>query len=335
MIVEATTPTRIDLAGGTLDLYPLYLFLEGGVTNNVAISWYSRVRIETRRDSEIHLRSTDLNTELVAPSVAELPLDKSLSLVARIVKFYAPVTGINVITNNTAPIGSGIGASSSLLIALSGALDRLNGSRMDPSLFVDYGANLEAQVIAIPTGKQDYLAALYGGVNAFHFTVKGWSREALVTDEEKLRIVEDRAVLSFTGEPHFSGTNNWNMMKNFMENAPGVRDSLGEIGQIAYQMRQAMLAFDLDWVGDLLDKEWQCRRQLAEGVTTPHIEQMAAAAREAGAIASKIMGAGGGGCMITVVKENRRQAVEAALRQAGATIMPFQIDRKGLTVTEL
>ena len=335
MIVEATTPTRIDLAGGTLDLYPLYLFLEGGVTNNVAVSWYSRVRIETRRDAEIHLRSADLNTELIAPSVAELPVDKELSLVARIVKFYPPVTGINVITNNTAPIGSGIGASSSLLVALSGALDRLNGTRMDPALFVDYGANLEAQVIAIPTGKQDYLAALYGGVNAFHFTVKGWSREALVTDEEKLRVMEDRIVLSFTGESHFSGTNNWMMMKNFMENAPGVRESLTEIGQTAYQMRQALLAFDLEWVGELLDKEWQCRKRLAEGVTTPHIEQMAEGAKEAGGLASKIMGAGGGGCMMTIVKENRRQAVEAALRRTGATIMPFQIDRKGLTVTEL
>ncbi len=335
MIVESTTPTRIDLAGGTLDLYPLYLFLEGGVTNNVAISWYSRVRIETRRDSEIHLRSVDLNTELVAPSVDELPVDKGLSLVARIVKFYAPVTGINVITNNTAPIGSGIGASSALLIALSGALDRLNGSRMDPALFVDYGANLEAQVIAIPTGKQDYLAALYGGVNSFHFSVKGWNREALVTDEEKLRTLEDRIVLSFTGEPHFSGTNNWNMMKNFMENAPGVRDSLTEIGETAYQMRQALLAFDIEWVGDLLDKEWQCRKRLAEGVTNPQIERMVEAAKEAGGLASKIMGAGGGGCMITIVGEGRRQAVEAALRHTGASIMPFQIDRRGLTVTEL
>jgi D-glycero-alpha-D-manno-heptose-7-phosphate kinase len=335
MIVEAVTPTRIDLAGGTLDLYPLYLFLEGGVTNNIAVSWYSRVRIETRRDREIHLRSADLNAELVAPSIDELPIDQTLSLVARVVKFYAPVTGINVTTNNTAPIGSGIGASSALLIALSGALDRLNGTRLDPALFVDYGANLEAQVIAIPTGKQDYLAALYGGVNALHFDVKGWQREALLTDEDKLHALEDRIVLTFTGESHFSGTNNWGMLKNFMENAPGVRDSLSNIGETAQKMRQALLAFDLDWVAELLDKEWQCRKNLAEGVTTPQIERMTEAAREAGGLASKIMGAGGGGCMITIVADGKRQAVEAALRKAGATIMPFQIDRKGLTVTEL
>jgi D-glycero-alpha-D-manno-heptose-7-phosphate kinase len=335
MIVEAVAPTRVDLAGGTLDLYPLYLFLEGGVTVNAAINWYSRVRIETRGDAEVHLRSVDLNAELLAPSVDRLPVDKELGLVARVVKCYPPATGINVITNNTAPIGSGIGASSSLLIALSGALDRVNGTRMDPTLFVDYGANLEAQAIAIPTGKQDYLAALYGGVNACHFDVKGWRREALVTEEEKLRVMEDRMVLSFTGESHFSGTNNWNMMKNFMEDAPGVRESLREIGETACRMREALLAFDLERAGELLDREWQCRKRLAEGVTTRQIERMAEAAKEAGGLASKIMGAGGGGCMVPGVRESRRREVEEALLGAGATIMPFRIDREGLAAREL
>jgi D-glycero-alpha-D-manno-heptose-7-phosphate kinase len=216
MIVEATTPTRIDFAGSTLDLYPLYLFLEGGITDNAAINWLSTVRIETREDSEIHLRSEDLKTELAAPTVGELPVDQELDLVARVVKFYAPKTGVDVITKNTVPHGSGVGASSSLLIALSGALDRINGTNLDPALFVEYGANIEAQVIAIPTGKQDYLAALYGGVNAVHFGVGGWERENLVAEEEKLQALEGRIVLTFTGESHFSGTNNWAMLKRFI-----------------------------------------------------------------------------------------------------------------------
>ena len=335
MVVEATTPTRIDLAGSTLDLYPLYLFLEGGVTDNTAVDWYSRVRIETREDAEIHLRSEDMNTELVAESIDALPLDKELSLVARVVKFYAPATGVNVRTNSAAPHGSGIGASSSLLIALSGALDRINGTKLDPRLFVEYGANLEAQVIAIPTGKQDYLAALYGGVNAFHFGVNGWERESLVTEEDKLRTLEQRIVLSFTGESHFSGTNNWSMIKNFIEGAGDTRDFLREIGDIARHMREAVLAFDLDTVAELLDREWQCRKGLAEGVTTPQIEKLVAAAQSEGGLASKIMGAGGGGCMITIVAEGKREAVERALTRAGATVMPFLIARTGLTVREI
>lgn len=335
MIVEAATPTRIDLSGGTLDLYPLYLFLDGGVTNNAAIDLYSKVRIETRDDPEIHLRSVDTDTELVAPSIEALPVDADLSLVARVVRYYRPRTGVNVITDNTPPHGSGLGASSSLLIGLSGALDRINGTKLDPYLFVEYGANLEAQVIAIPTGKQDYLAALYGGVNAFRFDVKGWEREPLIAEEEKLQAFEDRIVLAFTGMTHFSGTNNWNMMKRFIDDEPGSRESMRRIQRTAEEMREALLAFDLDRVGVLLDQEWQSRKRLAEGVTTAAIDGMVEAAKGAGALASKICGAGGGGCMITFVGEGKRKPVEAALESAGAQVMPFRIAREGLTVKEV
>ena len=190
MVVEARTPTRIDLSGSTLDLYPLYLFLEGGITNNAAITLYSNVRIETRDDARVHLQSVDTGAELVAPSIEELPMDRELDFVARVVKFYAPKTGVNVTTHNTTPHGSGLGASSALLIALTGALDELNGTDMNPRDFVDLGANLEAQAIGIPTGKQDYLAALYGGVNAHHFGVEGWRQEPLIEEEAKLREFE-------------------------------------------------------------------------------------------------------------------------------------------------
>lgn len=335
MIVEATTPTRIDLSGGTLDLYPLYLFTEGGITNNAAIDLYSQVRIETRDDPEVYLKSIDTGAELRAPSADALPMDEELSLVARVVRFYAPKTGVDVTTNNAPPHGSGLGASSSLLIALTGALDKINGTNMDPYLFVEYGANVEAQAIAIPTGKQDYLAALYGGVNAFYFGVKGWEREPLLPEEEKLREFEDRIVLTFTGETHFSGTNNWNMLKRFIDDAPGSRESMGRIAETAVKMREALKAFDLDEFARLLDEEWESRKRLAEGVTTPQIDKMVQAARNAGALASKICGAGGGGCMITFVGEGKREAVEAALEASGAQIMPFKIAREGLTVKQI
>jgi D-glycero-alpha-D-manno-heptose-7-phosphate kinase len=335
MIVQARTPTRIDLSGGTLDLYPLYLFLEGGVTNNAAIDIYSDVTIETRRNSRVLLRSLDTGQELSAPSVRELPLDQQLGFVARVVRFYAPRVGVEVTTHNATPYGSGLGGSSSLLIALSGALDRLNRTQMDPKDFVDIGANLEAQSIGIPTGKQDYLAALYGGVNAFHFTVAGWQQEQLVDGEEKLSALEAHVILTYTGRPHFSAQNNWRMLKRFMDDAGNSRESMRVIQRTAEEMRGALLAFDMARFAELLDEEWQSRRQLARGVTTPRIDRMVSAAQQAGALASKICGAGGGGCMITVAKPENRAAVEAALTKAGAKVMPFTIARQGLTVKEV
>jgi len=103
MIVEATAPTRIDLAGGTLDLYPIYLFVGGGITVNAGVELRSHVRVETRPDREVHLISEDTCARLSAPCVEALPVGRELDLVARVVKFYSPRTGVNVITRNTAP----------------------------------------------------------------------------------------------------------------------------------------------------------------------------------------------------------------------------------------
>src|SRR5438105_5405845 len=144
MNVEAVAPCRIDLAGGTLDIWPLYLFLDGGLTVNIGIDLFSRVTIHPREDRRVHLRSLDTGAELEAASVDELPLGGPLDLVARAVRFYRPAGGIDLTTENAAPKGSGLGASSSLLICLSGALNAYNGVDLSPDRLVDCAANLEA-----------------------------------------------------------------------------------------------------------------------------------------------------------------------------------------------
>lgn len=332
MQVEASTPVRIDLAGGTLDIYPLYLFMEGGATVNMAIDLLSWVRLESRDDAEIDLRSEDTDARLTAPSVDALPVDQELSLVARAVKFYPPETGVEVRTRNTVPKGSGLGASSALLIALSGALREFNHLDLDNQRVIDNAANLEAQVIRIPTGKQDYYAAMYGGVNAIWFRVDGNAVEPLIVHEPGLAELEQRIVLSFTGESRFSGTSNWNMMRAYIDGRAQTVESLNAIKQTALRMREALAGGDHARFAELIDEEWQNRRRLAKGVTTSRIDRLMAAARSAGALASKICGAGGGGCMISVVEPRDRAAVEQALGRAGAQVLPFHIARRGLTV---
>jgi D-glycero-alpha-D-manno-heptose-7-phosphate kinase len=334
MAIRASAPTRIDLAGGTLDIYPLCLFVDGGITLNMGISLLSHVAIEPRADSEIRLRSEDTGAALDAPDVASLPVGQELDLVARLVKFYAPKTGVDVTTRNTVPHGSGLGASSSLLIAITGALDRLNCTNLTADDYIDWGANIEAQCIGIPTGKQDYFGALYGGVSEIWFRVDGNEREPLVTDEGFLQVLESSVILSFTGESHFSGTSNWNMLKAYVENAGSNRECMHAIKRTALAMREALAAEDLARFAELVDEEWQNRKQLADGVTTPQIDRLMAAAAKAGAWSSKICGAGGGGCMITVAPQDRRQAVIAALEGAGAKHLDYRVSRRGLVVEE-
>src|SRR5205823_496169 len=150
-------------------------------------------------------RSVDTGLEERAPSLEQLAFGGPLDLCARILRFYRPTTGVDVELESRAPRGSGLGASSSLLIALSGALNALTGARYSPEEIITFGADLEAQNIRIPTGKQDYYAAMHGGVNAIWFNVGGNRIEPLLVDDAAVRTLEERLVLSFTGISHFSG----------------------------------------------------------------------------------------------------------------------------------
>jgi len=335
MIIEATAPNRIDLAGGTLDLYPLYLFEEYGITVNAAIDLGSWVRLEERADRGIDICSVDTEAGLSAKSVEELALGGELDLLARVVRFYRPRVGLNITTRNKAPRGSGLGSSSSLLIALSGALCLLNEGKEPGEEIIHYGASLEAQNIRVPTGKQDYYAALYGGVNAIWFRVEGNEVEPLITSDQAFKDLRDRVILSFSGEPRFSGATNWNMLKSYIENCENAVASMKKIKETALAMRECLLERDWDLFASLLATEWENRRNLAEGVTTVTTERIMTAARGAGALASKICGAGGGGCLITCCEPEKRKQVEGAIELAGASILSYSLSPQGLQLTAL
>ncbi|GAB4340623.1 MAG: GHMP kinase [Candidatus Abyssubacteria bacterium] len=331
MKIRATAPTRIDLAGGTLDLYPIYLFEDGGLTLNCAIDMFCSVMVEPRNDAKICLSSLDLGIEESCDHIDSLSCDGQLEIVSRAVRFFKPSKGLNIITENGVIKGSGLGASSSLLIAVLGALNALTNSPYSYDELIDVAADLEAQCIRVPTGKQDYYAAVFGGVSAIWFGVRGGTRENLL-DQSDTNELERRLILSFTGAPRFSGATNWTMMRNYIDGNPETREGLKQIKEIALAMRSCLIERDWDEFAHLLNAEWQRRRTLGEGVTTEIVEKKMRAALEAGAVANKLCGAGGGGCMITYVRPEQRACVETALTRAGAQVLPFKITTEGVKI---
>ena len=332
MRVTATAPMRADLAGGTLDIFPLHVFMHRAVSVNVSLTLTSQVTIEPRDDGRIVLVSDDLKTEQSAPGPASLDPDGPLGFVARVVAFYPPGRGVTIHTRNNVPKGSGLGASSTLLIALSHALQALNGTDYTKEQLIDIGCNIEAEFIQVPAGKQDHYGATFGGLSAIHFEHTGNRHERICDDEAFLAELDARLVISFAGAPRFSGASNWNMFKAYIDGDKKARENLDTIKRIADDMLAALRARDLDAFARLVDAEWQHRRGIAPGVSTPEIETMMSAARTAGALAGKICGAGGGGCMVTVTPPDRRDIVRHALDQAGATVLDCSISRTGVTV---
>ncbi len=264
-----------------------------------------------------------------AATPEELVASGTLELLARLVRFFNPPPGMTMVTECAAPPGSGLGGSSALGIAVAGALDRLVGTNFDRELLRTITTNVETAVIRVPAGLQDDYPALYGGVNALHFGTQGVAVEPLPVEPDQL---ERRLVLAYTGVPHFSGTNNWEIFKSHIDGSKEVFDGLDRIRVTAANMREALLARDLDEAGRVLGEEWRNRRELAPGVSTAQIDELIGVAHAVGAQTAKVCGAGGGGCVVFWCDEGRKPDVDAAMRAAGVTVLDFRIDTGGLRV---
>ena len=336
MKIHSSSSTRIDLAGGTLDIYPLYIFENGGLTINIAISLRSRVEVASRNDNKIVISSKDLNKKMTFKSINDLKTNGPLSLISRIIKFYwNKRSGLDIRTENTVPKGSGLGASSSLLISLSSAISSLSGEKYQPEKLIDWGANIEAQELGIPTGKQDYYPAVYGGINILHFNEKGISREDFKLDDKFKTELEKHLILTYTGISHFSGTNNWAMMKKYIDKDKQTVRSLKKIKETAFRMRQSIINHDLKGMAESLNEEWENRKKLAKGVTNSKIDKLIKDAADNGAFASKICGAGGGGCLVTIAPPEKRDCVIKSLIKNNAEILYFYIDPHGNEIKKI
>jgi D-glycero-alpha-D-manno-heptose-7-phosphate kinase len=325
--IVTSAPTRIDLAGGTIDIWPLYLFHPGAQTVNAAISIRTHARIEPRNDTRIVLRSEDTQVTVEADDWSMLRDEPRLRLLSLLVHFFE-ARGLTLTTHSESPAGAGIAGSSALNVAVCAALAEWTKRHYEPEALLQVAMNVEAQTIKVPTGLQDYRPALYGGVAALELSVDGIHRVPLELDAHDL---ERRIVLCYTGEPRNSGTNNWEITKKHIDGDRFVFDCFERIRDTAAALRDALVKEDWDGVGRAIAEEWENRKRLAPGVTTPAIETLIARAMEAGATAAKVCGAGGGGCLFAYGPPDRRDAIRIALASGGARILDFQIDHRGLT----
>ena len=325
MRIDSSAPTRIDLAGGTYDIWPLYLFHDHAQTINVAISLRAHCTLTSRRDDRVSLVSEDTGDEVDAAGPAELGVD-TLPLLARLVRHFG-ARGLEVRTRSDSPVGAGIAGSSAMNVAVAAALATWTGRPLEDEALLTLVMNVEAQVIDVPTGAQDYRPALYGGLSAVELGVTGVKRATIAADLGEL---ERRLVLGYTGASRNSGINNWDVMVRRINGDRAVAAAFDGIRDAALGVRAALESQDWAGVATHIASEWTHRKQLAPGVTTPAINTLFDAAHAAGATAGKVCGAGGGGCLICLTEPDRRAAVAAALAKGGATILPFTLESEGL-----
>jgi D-glycero-alpha-D-manno-heptose-7-phosphate kinase len=331
MRVSSKAPCRVDLAGATLDIWPLYLFHDNVVTVNFAVDRYTSCDIVTHTGSSITLRSRDLATEETFDSFEALYSAHryKLPLLALLVRFFAPECGFTMESMSEAPAGAGISGSSALMISVAAALNKLTDRRYSLEKIREIVQNVEAQVIRVPTGAQDYYPAMYGGVSAIAFGPAGIDRKGLPTDNDEL---DQRFVLAYTGAPRNSGINNWEVMKGHIDRDQSIHRNFDLIACIATAMRNAVEKNDWDEAGRLMREEWTARRRNAPGITTPLIDQLVSSARRAGSTGAKACGAGGGGCVVFLVPPDAKEKVASVIANASAQVLNAKVSRHGVKV---
>jgi D-glycero-alpha-D-manno-heptose-7-phosphate kinase len=331
--IESKAPTRIDLAGGTLDIWPLYLFHEGALTVNCAITRYASCVIESAPENSrrIVLVSRDIKRKESFASFDVLFRARSykLPLLARLVRVFRPKCGFTLTTDSEAPSGAGIGGSSAMAVAICAALDRLTGAGMSREDWIHISRDVEAIVIRVPTGTQDHYPPAFGGAASIVLAVGGERREALGCDVDEL---DRRVVLCYTGKPRQHGINNWEVFKRQIDGDRRVAKNLENISLIAQAMRGAVDQNRWNEAGRLMREEWNLRRRNIRTISTPLIDKAISSARRQGALAGKVCGAGGGGCVTLLIEPDARERIESAVLAAGAKVLPVRIDRGGVLV---
>lgn len=331
MTIVAKAPTRIDLAGGTLDLWPLYLFLEESVTINVAIDLYATATVKLLPGRRIELFSRDQNLSQDAENFETLDKNGPLSLPARLVHHFAPAAGLRLETECQAPAGSGLGGSSALAVAVAGALNRLTGRGFSYEELIAVVRDVEAQVIGIPTGTQDYYAAMFGGFNAWHYRIQKVEREPYSVPLSELA---DRVLLFYSGLPRFSGINNWHVFKNKVDGQAQTVRSLEAIRNEAFAVYRAIKSLDWAVAYEAIEREWLARKAMAPNISSPEVEEILKFGKDHGARTGRVCGAGGGGCLILLTDPQDRDRIASSARERKLPLLDFHMVSQGLTVLE-
>jgi D-glycero-alpha-D-manno-heptose-7-phosphate kinase len=326
VIVRA--PVRADLAGGTLDLWPLYLFHPGSRTVNVAISYHAESEIVETGDDAIDVHLTDQGYEQRYQSINELAADPKAALIHRALEHFH-ISGIRITTRTDAPRGSGLGGSSALTITLVRALSELAGAPVEGDDLIALVRDLETRLLRVPAGIQDYYPPVYGGLMAIHLEPGAVLRHPIALPVERLA---EHMLLHYTGVAHFSGTNNWDIYKRQIDGKKKIHKGLDRIAESAIEMEKALESGDMEAAGVALGHEWQNRKALIDGISTPEIESAITAAIDAGAWAGKVCGAGGGGCIIFLMPPERRESVREALAHVPGQVIDAQPVAHGLTI---
>lgn len=336
MIYRSKAPLRIGLAGGGTDVSP-YSDLYGGAILNATVSLYAYANIEPVTENAIFIQAMDRQEEQRFEWNHELPIDGKLDLLKgvynRIQKQYGmPATGFKLSTYVDAPAGSGLGTSSTLVVAIVGAFAEMLRLPLGEYDIAHLAYEIERNDLKMAGGKQDQYAATFGGVNYMEF----YAADKVIVNplrikQQYLFELENNLVLYYTATSRESAKIIEKQSQNVVSKQEKPIDAMHQLKLQAQLMKEALLKGRLHEIGEILDFGFQHKKQMAEGITNSLVDEIYEAAKKSGATGGKISGAGGGGFMTFYCPANTKYKVIETLSQFGGYVKPYQFVDHGLT----
>lgn len=333
MQIDSIAPTRVDLAGGTLDLWPLHHLVDQCATVNFGIDVFAHAIIKTTSNSIFEIESLDRG-RVISGSYDKVLASKDLPLLTNLLRvlWNESLPALSITTKSESPVGAGLGGSSALSVAICKGLVELKNRLTGSGLLEDYTLarkvqDIEARVIHAPTGCQDYWGAIRGGINIIEYPEGDVQVETL--DPSTCDQLNSKLVVCYSGQSRASACNNWNIYKNVFERDKETISTIEEIGFVAGECAKALKQGDVDSALTHSEHEWKLRQKLWPDIETEKTKQLTKIGRENGASFSRVCGAGGGGVMVFFCQPDSKNQLCQKLEQAGGTIIQAKVVESG------
>jgi D-glycero-alpha-D-manno-heptose-7-phosphate kinase len=326
---RSRAPLRISFCGGGTDVSP-YPEERGGMVLSATINKYAYASLIPRRDARVKITSLDYDVVAKYEHSKRVKFDGELDLVKAVIKRMGGSSGLDLFVHSDAPPGSGLGSSSTLVVALIGAFKEWLKRPLTDYEIAELAYRIERADLRIAGGRQDQYAATFGGFNFIEFTGDATVVNPLRIKPSILNELEYRLLLCYTGQTRLSAGILKRQIDSYVTRRTGVVKALDGLKADTVRMKNALLLGKLDALGELLHEAWLRKKKLDRDISSARIDELYAVARRNGAVGGKILGAGGGGYLLVLCRFDRKHVVAEKLEKAGGQIVEFGFEFRGL-----
>lgn len=329
--VRTKAPLRLSFAGGGTDVPP-FADMEGGVVLSATIDRYAYGSLSPRNDRRVNIESVDFGLSLDFLVTEEPVLDGQLDLVKAAIRRLRreELGGYDLVLRSNTPPGSGLGSSSTMMVALVGLLHEFYGMQLDNYEIAQLAHAIERKDLGIEGGLQDHYAATFGGFNFIEFGDDVVVNPLRISDAT-VHELEFSLLLCFTGVTRESANIISDQTDRVITAQADTLSGLRAQKLLAVAMKSALLRGKLNEFGDLLGEAWREKQKLSPMISTPRIQEAFDVALRNGAVSGKVTGAGGGGYILFFCDFKHKYRVATALEQLGIKSAEFSFEPKGVT----